>query len=185
MVSKGTHVIIPMVDQLEDECWEAKIVEQDGTTVKLSVNSPATAVCGLYGLAVTCGSTKSESTTTHNSSKNIVMLFNPWCEGKIGSGLWASGGGQRVYIDPRQECGGGDKWWTIKGAKWKGKRQAALRNMSGAIYILMVRLLALRPNASSEKSTFSSEQSCQLQPDFQGECSKNTAAVLCMASSLW
>ncbi|XP_036940527.1 protein-glutamine gamma-glutamyltransferase K [Acanthopagrus latus] len=80
MVSKGTHVIIPMVDQLEDECWEAKIVEQDGTTVKLSVNSPATAVCGLYGLAVTCSSMKSESTTTHNSSKNIVMLFNPWCE---------------------------------------------------------------------------------------------------------
>lgn len=87
MVSKGTHVIIPMVDQLEDECWEAKIVEQDGTTVKLSVNSPATAVCGLYGLTVTCGSAKGESTTTHNSSSNIVMLFNPWCEGKIGSGL--------------------------------------------------------------------------------------------------
>lgn len=85
-MSKGTHVIIPLVDHLEDERWEAKIVEQTGNKVKLSVNSPATAVIGLYGLTVRISSTKGEAVTTHNSSKNIVMLFNPWCEGKIGSG---------------------------------------------------------------------------------------------------
>lgn len=79
MVSKGTHVIIPLVDHLEDERWEAKIVEQNGNKVKLSVNSPASAVCGLYGLTVTSGSSKGEA-TTYNSSKNIIMLFNPWCE---------------------------------------------------------------------------------------------------------
>lgn len=86
MVSKGTHVIIPLVDHLEDERWEAKVVEQNGNTIKLSVNSPASAVIGLYGLTVTTSTSKGEAVTTHNSSKNIIMLFNPWCEGKIGSG---------------------------------------------------------------------------------------------------
>ena len=86
MVSKGTHVIIPLVDHLEDERWEAKIVEHNGNNIKLSVNSPASAVIGLYGLTVTTSSSKGDAVTTHNSSKNIVMLFNPWCEGKIGSG---------------------------------------------------------------------------------------------------
>lgn len=86
MVSKGTHVIIPLVDHLEDERWEAKVVEQNGNTIKLSVNSPASAVIGLYGLTVTTTTSKGEVATTHNSSKNIIMLFNPWCEGKLGSG---------------------------------------------------------------------------------------------------
>nr|XP_020460177.1 protein-glutamine gamma-glutamyltransferase K-like [Monopterus albus] len=80
MVSKGTHVIIPVVDHLEDERWEAKIVEQNGNKIKLSVNSPASAVIGLYGLSVTISSLKDGPANTHNSNKNIIMLFNPWCE---------------------------------------------------------------------------------------------------------
>lgn len=82
MVSKGTHVIVPLVDHLEDERWEAKIVEQKVNKIKLSVNSPANAVIGLYGLSVTTFSLKGEAAATHNSKKSIVMLFNPWCEGK-------------------------------------------------------------------------------------------------------
>ncbi|KAG7524999.1 protein-glutamine gamma-glutamyltransferase K-like [Solea senegalensis] len=80
MVSKGTHVIIPLVDHLEDERWEAKIVEETGNKIKLSVNSPASAVIGLYGLSVTTSSLKGQTSTTHNSDNNIAMLFNPWCE---------------------------------------------------------------------------------------------------------
>uniref|UniRef100_A0A669CDL6 Protein-glutamine gamma-glutamyltransferase K n=1 Tax=Oreochromis niloticus TaxID=8128 RepID=A0A669CDL6_ORENI len=80
LVSKGTHVIIPLVEHLEDERWEAKIVEQNGNKIKLSINSPANAVIGLYGLTVTTSSLKGDATTTYTSSKNIVMLFNPWCE---------------------------------------------------------------------------------------------------------
>lgn len=86
LVSKGTHVIIPLVDSLEDERWEAKVVEQSGNKIKLSVNSPASAVCGLYGLTVTTGSSRGEATSAHAHSKNVVMLFNPWCEG--GFGRW-------------------------------------------------------------------------------------------------
>ncbi|XP_041847772.1 protein-glutamine gamma-glutamyltransferase K [Melanotaenia boesemani] len=79
-VSKGTHVIIPLVDDLEDERWEAKITKQDGNKIKLSVNSPADAVIGLYGLTVMTRSSENEPATAYNSSKNIVILFNPWCE---------------------------------------------------------------------------------------------------------
>ncbi|TMS09317.1 Protein-glutamine gamma-glutamyltransferase K [Larimichthys crocea] len=80
MVSKGTHVIIPLVDNPEDKHWKGKIVEQNGNKIKLSISSPATAVCGLYGLTVTSSSSKDEPATTHDCSKNIVILFNPWCE---------------------------------------------------------------------------------------------------------
>ncbi|KAF6718385.1 Protein-glutamine gamma-glutamyltransferase K [Oryzias melastigma] len=80
LVSKGTHVIIPLVDHLEDERWEAKVTEQNDNKIKLSVNSPANAVVGLYGFTVTTCSGKSETASTHNTDKNIIMLFNPWCE---------------------------------------------------------------------------------------------------------
>ncbi|XP_072297069.1 protein-glutamine gamma-glutamyltransferase K-like [Eucyclogobius newberryi] len=79
-VSKGTHVIVPLVDHLEDERWEAKVVQQTDNNIKLSVNSLASAVVGLYGLSVVTSSLKGDNHTTYTSPKHIVMLFNPWCE---------------------------------------------------------------------------------------------------------
>ncbi|XP_013859936.1 protein-glutamine gamma-glutamyltransferase K isoform X2 [Austrofundulus limnaeus] len=79
-VSKGTHVIIPLVEHLEDQGWEAKITEQNGCKLKLSVNSPANAVIGLYGLTVLTRSLKDEAPNAHCSSKSVILLFNPWCE---------------------------------------------------------------------------------------------------------
>lgn len=132
MVSKGTHVIIPLVDYLKDRRWEAKIVEQNGNKIKLSVNSPANAVCGLYGLTVTSGSSKSEATAIHNCNKNIVMLFNPWCEGEFGSGCDRGEGGEKMS-DRR-----------YGGEKGREKKTTALHNMSGMIYTLSHFALALR-----------------------------------------
>uniref|UniRef100_A0A8C5H472 Protein-glutamine gamma-glutamyltransferase K n=1 Tax=Gouania willdenowi TaxID=441366 RepID=A0A8C5H472_GOUWI len=80
MVSKSTHVIIPLVQQPKDGHWEAKIIEQNGNKIKLSVNSPPKAVIGLYGLSVVTNPLKGEGSTTYNSAKNITLLFNPWCE---------------------------------------------------------------------------------------------------------
>lgn len=121
LVSKGTHVIIPIVDHLEDERWEAKVVEQDGNKIKLSVNSPANAVIGLYDLTVTTRSPKGEAATTHNSSKNIVMLFNPWCEGKLADGGSGCVGSLRWF----EGCGVEDR----KKVKAENvKRQTSLHN---------------------------------------------------------
>ncbi|XP_076847377.1 protein-glutamine gamma-glutamyltransferase K [Brachyhypopomus gauderio] len=80
LVSKGTHVIVPLVEELQDLCWEAKIVEQNGNRVKLSVNSPANAVIGKYQLTVATLCPERDSVTTHDPSKDVYILFNPWCE---------------------------------------------------------------------------------------------------------
>uniref|UniRef100_A0A4W5L6B3 Protein-glutamine gamma-glutamyltransferase K n=1 Tax=Hucho hucho TaxID=62062 RepID=A0A4W5L6B3_9TELE len=91
MVSKNTHVIIQLVEELEDDRWEAKIVKQNGNRIKLSVNSHAKAVIGQYKLTVTVESPKGESATTHDPMKDIFMLFNPWCEADT------------VYMDDEEE----------------------------------------------------------------------------------
>ncbi|KAL4657186.1 transglutaminase 1 (K polypeptide epidermal type I, protein-glutamine-gamma-glutamyltransferase)-like [Arapaima gigas] len=80
-VSKGTHVIIPLVEELEYKRWEAKMVEQNGNRVLLSVCSPPDALIGRYQLTVTTGCAKGEATSTHDPASDIYMLFNPWCEG--------------------------------------------------------------------------------------------------------
>ncbi|CDQ71943.1 unnamed protein product [Oncorhynchus mykiss] len=79
-VAKGTHVIIPLVEELEDDRWEAKIVQRDGKRLKLSINSPPTAVIGRYQLTVATQSPKGEATSTHDPGNDICMLFNPWCK---------------------------------------------------------------------------------------------------------
>ncbi|XP_030630322.1 protein-glutamine gamma-glutamyltransferase K [Chanos chanos] len=80
LVSKGTHVIIPLVEELQDECWEAKIVEQNSNQIKLSVNSPPTAVIGKYSLTIATRCPQSDTPQIHDPKKDIYMLFNPWCE---------------------------------------------------------------------------------------------------------
>ncbi|KAF7203306.1 protein-glutamine gamma-glutamyltransferase K-like isoform X2 [Nothobranchius furzeri] len=79
-VSKGTHVIVPLVESLEDGCWEAAVVKQDDNRIKLSVNSPPTAVIGRYQLTVETSCANSQATSPHDPANDIYMLFNPWCE---------------------------------------------------------------------------------------------------------
>ncbi|KAM8889076.1 protein-glutamine gamma-glutamyltransferase K-like isoform 1-T2 [Synchiropus picturatus] len=79
-VSKGTHVIVPLVDSLEDDRWEAAVVEKVGQQLKLSVNSPATAVVGRYQLQVETQCPKGQALSSHNPDNDLYLLFNPWCE---------------------------------------------------------------------------------------------------------
>ncbi|XP_026054942.1 protein-glutamine gamma-glutamyltransferase K [Carassius auratus] len=79
-VSKGTHVIVPLVKDLQDGCWEAKIVEQKGSKIKLSVNSPPTAAIGKYKLCVATSSPTGEAVSPCSPDNDIYLLFNPWCE---------------------------------------------------------------------------------------------------------
>uniref|UniRef100_A0AAY4CQF8 Protein-glutamine gamma-glutamyltransferase K n=1 Tax=Denticeps clupeoides TaxID=299321 RepID=A0AAY4CQF8_9TELE len=81
LVSKGTHVILPLVDEFEDDCWEAKIIKQEGDKITLSVNSSPTAVIGRYELTVTAECPEGEATLPPKPDNDIYMLFNPWCEG--------------------------------------------------------------------------------------------------------
>uniref|UniRef100_A0A8C5C0V4 Protein-glutamine gamma-glutamyltransferase K n=1 Tax=Gadus morhua TaxID=8049 RepID=A0A8C5C0V4_GADMO len=79
-VPKGTLAIIPLVDELQDDRWEAKIVKEEGDRVQLSVNSIPTAVIGIYRLSVVTSGQEAELTSIHQPADNIYMLFNPWCE---------------------------------------------------------------------------------------------------------
>ncbi|XP_062280208.1 protein-glutamine gamma-glutamyltransferase K-like [Scomber scombrus] len=79
-VSKGTHVIIPLVEDLEEDGWEAAIVEQNDKRIKLSVYSPPTAVIGRYKLTVDTSCPNGQATSTHDPANDVYMLFNPWCE---------------------------------------------------------------------------------------------------------
>lgn len=81
-VSKGTHIIIPLVEELKGDRWEAAVVEQDGKRIKLLVNSPPTAVIGRYHLLVETNSLNGGTTPAHDPANDIFLLFNPWCEGK-------------------------------------------------------------------------------------------------------
>lgn len=84
-VSKGTHVIIPLVDELEDGRWEAVIERQDEKRLKLSVNSPPTACIGQYQLTVETTCANGQYISVHNPANDIFMLFNPWSECNVAS----------------------------------------------------------------------------------------------------
>uniref|UniRef100_A0A665VH84 Protein-glutamine gamma-glutamyltransferase K n=2 Tax=Echeneis naucrates TaxID=173247 RepID=A0A665VH84_ECHNA len=79
-VSKGTHVIIPLVEELKGNRWEAAIVSQTDKSIKLSVNSPASAVIGKYQVSVETSNSTKKSVFTHDSANDVYMLFNPWCK---------------------------------------------------------------------------------------------------------
>ncbi|XP_028301146.1 protein-glutamine gamma-glutamyltransferase K-like [Gouania willdenowi] len=83
VVSKETHVIVPLVKQLDQNSWGSRIIEQDSTKIKLMVNSPATAVIGHYRLTVETNSTSGQFVSEHNSANDVYILFNPWCEDDV------------------------------------------------------------------------------------------------------
>ncbi|KAL6107535.1 tgm1 [Pungitius sinensis] len=79
-VAKGTHVIIPLVEELADDRWEAAVVKQVDKKIMLSVNSSPTAAIGRYRIAVETNNGSGTAVSRHDSASDIFLLFNPWCE---------------------------------------------------------------------------------------------------------
>ncbi|XP_053542090.1 protein-glutamine gamma-glutamyltransferase K isoform X1 [Ictalurus punctatus] len=79
-LSKDTLVTVPVVDKLENNSWEAKIIEQKDTGIKLSVNTSPTAPIGRYELSVKTWTPKGSNTYLRKPENDIYLLFNPWCE---------------------------------------------------------------------------------------------------------
>uniref|UniRef100_A0A8C6SMZ1 Protein-glutamine gamma-glutamyltransferase K n=1 Tax=Neogobius melanostomus TaxID=47308 RepID=A0A8C6SMZ1_9GOBI len=80
VISKGTHVIIPLVEDLEDDRWEVAVVRQEDKKLLLSVNSLPTANIGRYQLTVHTVCPNGQATSKHDPANDICILFNPWCE---------------------------------------------------------------------------------------------------------
>ncbi|TRY92272.1 hypothetical protein DNTS_007055, partial [Danionella cerebrum] len=90
-VSKGTHVIVPLVEDLQENCWEAKIIELNDKSIQLSVCSLPNAVIGRYRLSVVTSSPAGDAISAYNPVNDIYMLFNPWCKD------------DSVYLDNEEE----------------------------------------------------------------------------------
>lgn len=84
MLSRGTLVMVPLVDNLENKSWEAKIIEQKDTKIKLVMNTPPTAPIGRYQLRVITWSPEGSNTFGPKPENDIFLLFNPWCKGMPG-----------------------------------------------------------------------------------------------------
>lgn len=84
MISKGTLVTVPLVDKLDNKSWQAMIIEQKDTRIKLSVSIPPTAPIGRYELSVITWTPKGSATFARQPENDIYLLFNPWCKGKRG-----------------------------------------------------------------------------------------------------
>ncbi|KAG2463203.1 TGM1 glutamyltransferase, partial [Polypterus senegalus] len=78
--AKGTHIVISFVDEFNDTEWQAKIMEKDGTKLKVTVNSLPTAVIGQYQFSVQTRCPAGEFKTEHDPKNDFYLLFNPWCE---------------------------------------------------------------------------------------------------------
>ena len=79
--SKGTHVIMPLVEVATDPLWEATVVKQDGNRINLKVKSPPTAAIGRYRLTVETNCASGRAVSVHDPANDIYLLFNPWCKG--------------------------------------------------------------------------------------------------------
>ncbi|KAK9954663.1 hypothetical protein ABG768_016713 [Culter alburnus] len=79
-VHKGSFVIVPLVSEFKRDAWEAKIVEQAKTTIRLSVYSLPTACIGRYKLNVVTNCPAGKATSPDTPENDIYMLFNPWCK---------------------------------------------------------------------------------------------------------
>lgn len=73
--------MVLLVDELEDDQWEMKIVEQKDTKIRLSVNTPPSASIGQYKVSVVTYSLKGGMIFPYTQNNEFYMLFNPWCEG--------------------------------------------------------------------------------------------------------
>ncbi|KAG7323414.1 hypothetical protein KOW79_013116 [Hemibagrus wyckioides] len=80
MLSRGTLVTVPLVDKLENKRWQAKIIEQKDSRIKLSISSPPTAPIGRYKLSVITWNLKGSTRFSPKPENDIYLLFNPWCK---------------------------------------------------------------------------------------------------------
>uniref|UniRef100_A0A8C2WCP5 Protein-glutamine gamma-glutamyltransferase K n=1 Tax=Cyclopterus lumpus TaxID=8103 RepID=A0A8C2WCP5_CYCLU len=79
-VSKGTHVIVPLVEEPEDGRWEAAVVRQEGSKMMLSVSSSPAAAVGRYELTVETNNASGQTVSVRDPANDVYLLFNPWCE---------------------------------------------------------------------------------------------------------
>ena len=125
-VAKGTHVLIPLGETsatgwtAEEAGEEAEGEEASGSpALRLRLSAPADAPIGRYRLSVKTRTGAGEFGAPFDDRNDVIVLFNPWCEGKGGG--FGGGNGEFGAIwggngDLGEEMGGlGGKWGFLGG----------------------------------------------------------------------
>ncbi|XP_069586806.1 coagulation factor XIII A chain [Ranitomeya imitator] len=78
--SKGTYIPIPIVEELEEGKWEAKIILNDYNSVTLSILSAPNCIIGKFRLYIAVLTPYGILRTPRKSDTDTYILFNPWCK---------------------------------------------------------------------------------------------------------
>nr|XP_028593639.1 coagulation factor XIII A chain [Podarcis muralis]XP_028593640.1 coagulation factor XIII A chain [Podarcis muralis] len=78
--SKGTYIIVPLVQELESGKWGAKITHSDGSSVGLNIMPAADCIVGKFRMYVAVLTPIGILRTRRNPNTDTYILFNPWCE---------------------------------------------------------------------------------------------------------
>lgn len=80
MENKGTYIPVPIVSELQSGKWGAKVVMNEGASVRLSVQSSPECVVGKFRMYVAVWTPYGVLRTKRNQETDTYILFNPWCE---------------------------------------------------------------------------------------------------------
>ncbi|KAM4028339.1 coagulation factor XIII A chain [Anomaloglossus baeobatrachus] len=78
--SKGTYIPIPIVEELEEGKWGAKIILNDYNSVTLSILSSPNCIIGKFRLYIAVLTPYGILRTPRRSDTDTYILFNPWCK---------------------------------------------------------------------------------------------------------
>ncbi|XP_029446458.1 coagulation factor XIII A chain [Rhinatrema bivittatum] len=76
--SKGTYIAIPLVEELENGKWGAKITRNLSNSVNLSIMSSSDCIVGKYRMYIAVLTPFGIRRTNRNSETDTYFLFNPW-----------------------------------------------------------------------------------------------------------
>lgn len=78
--SKGTYIPVPIVDELEEGKWGAKITLIEGNSVSLNILSAPDCIIGKLRMYVAVLTPYGILRTPRRSDTDTYILFNPWCK---------------------------------------------------------------------------------------------------------
>lgn len=89
--SKGTYIPIPLVQELEDGKWGAKLLRIEHNSVSLSIMSAPDCIVGKFRMYVAVSTPFGILRSNRNVDTDTYILFNPWCKDDT------------VYLDDERE----------------------------------------------------------------------------------
>ncbi|XP_069469564.1 coagulation factor XIII A chain [Ambystoma mexicanum] len=78
--SKGTYIPVPLVQDLEDGKWGAKLLRTERNFVSLSIMSAADCIVGKFRMYIAVSTAFGILRSSRNVETDTYILFNPWCK---------------------------------------------------------------------------------------------------------